>query len=231
MCRRDWCCRAGLQSLVVTLACAAVLGATTDKLAWAHANFVPLLTASTAFSFAMSVALYASSFAGGKMLAASSGQAGGGDSHPIYEFFMGRELNPRIGSFDLKEFCELYPGLVGEPLAACTALPHHVFPALVPQTAAGAASQYTSSCTLILLPSAPTRCADLTAAVYRRRLGGARPGHAAGAAPGHRQRQRLHSAGGGLPVAVRHRCAVVRGRDPDHHGHHLGWLRLHAGVR
>lgn len=28
----------------------------------------------------------------------------------IYDFFIGRELNPRIGSFDLKEFCELYPG-------------------------------------------------------------------------------------------------------------------------
>jgi len=26
---------------------------------------------------------------------------------------MGRELNPRIGSFDLKEFCELRPGLIG----------------------------------------------------------------------------------------------------------------------
>lgn len=27
---------------------------------------------------------------------------------------MGRELNPRLGgAFDLKEFCELYPGLIG----------------------------------------------------------------------------------------------------------------------
>lgn len=26
---------------------------------------------------------------------------------------MGRELNPRIGSFDLKVFCELRPGLIG----------------------------------------------------------------------------------------------------------------------
>ena len=26
---------------------------------------------------------------------------------------MGRELNPRLGSLDLKEFCELYPGLIG----------------------------------------------------------------------------------------------------------------------
>lgn len=31
----------------------------------------------------------------------------------MYDFFIGRELNPRIGSFDLKEFCELYPGLIG----------------------------------------------------------------------------------------------------------------------
>ncbi len=33
--------------------------------------------------------------------------------HRVYDFFIGRELNPRIGSFDLKEFCELYPGLIG----------------------------------------------------------------------------------------------------------------------
>ncbi|KAA6429999.1 MAG: sterol reductase [Trebouxia sp. A1-2] len=31
----------------------------------------------------------------------------------IYNFFIGRELNPRIASFDLKHFCELYPGLIG----------------------------------------------------------------------------------------------------------------------
>lgn len=31
----------------------------------------------------------------------------------FYDFFIGRELNPRIGSFDWKFFCELRPGLVG----------------------------------------------------------------------------------------------------------------------
>jgi hypothetical protein len=31
----------------------------------------------------------------------------------VYDFFMGRELNPRIGNFDLKVFCELRPGLIG----------------------------------------------------------------------------------------------------------------------
>ena len=31
----------------------------------------------------------------------------------IYDFFIGRELNPRVGPIDLKFFCELRPGLIG----------------------------------------------------------------------------------------------------------------------
>lgn len=31
----------------------------------------------------------------------------------LYDFFIGHELNPRIGSFDFKFFCELRPGLIG----------------------------------------------------------------------------------------------------------------------
>lgn len=31
----------------------------------------------------------------------------------VYDFFLGRELNPRLGSFDFKYFCELRPGLIG----------------------------------------------------------------------------------------------------------------------
>lgn len=31
----------------------------------------------------------------------------------FYNFFIGRELNPRIGRFDIKHFVELYPGLIG----------------------------------------------------------------------------------------------------------------------
>lgn len=38
---------------------------------------------------------------------------GGNTGRTIYDFFIGRELNPRVGGFDLKEFCELYPGLIG----------------------------------------------------------------------------------------------------------------------
>ncbi|XP_061608699.1 delta(14)-sterol reductase TM7SF2 isoform X5 [Phyllopteryx taeniolatus] len=32
---------------------------------------------------------------------------------PVYDLFIGRELNPRIAHFDLKYFCELRPGLIG----------------------------------------------------------------------------------------------------------------------
>ena len=33
--------------------------------------------------------------------------------NPIYDFFIGRELNPRVGPLDLKFFFELRPGLIG----------------------------------------------------------------------------------------------------------------------
>ena len=38
---------------------------------------------------------------------------GGNSGNHVYDFYMGRELNPRWGSFDWKEFCELRPGLIG----------------------------------------------------------------------------------------------------------------------
>ncbi len=79
-------------------------------LAWVHDQYLPLLTAAILFSFALSAALYASSFVGRKQLADQ-----GSSGYPIYDFFMGRELNPRVGGLDLKEFCELYPGLTGAP--------------------------------------------------------------------------------------------------------------------
>jgi Delta14-sterol reductase len=58
--------------------------------------------------FGLSLYLYLNSFVGDKIL------ADGGDSgNAVYDFFIGRELNPRWGSFDWKEFCELRPGLIG----------------------------------------------------------------------------------------------------------------------
>lgn len=60
------------------------------------------------FSLLLSFLLYIASFRPGAQLAAP-----GSSGNHIYDLFMGRELNPRIGSFDLKYFCELRPGLMG----------------------------------------------------------------------------------------------------------------------
>jgi len=74
---------------------------------WIYDNFVPFTTASIVFSYLLSFYLYFSSFSGKNKILAKPGNTG----YAIYDFWMGRELNPRIGNLDLKEFCELYPGL------------------------------------------------------------------------------------------------------------------------
>ena len=60
-------------------------------------------------STALSVWLYLRSFCDGVILA-----KGGNSGNVAYDFFIGRELNPRSlnGTFDWKEFCELRPGLI-----------------------------------------------------------------------------------------------------------------------
>lgn len=71
-------------------------------------EYLQLISAAIVLSAALSVYLYTSSFRGQKLLA-----KGGDTGSAVYDLFIGRELNPRIGSLDLKEFCELRPGLVG----------------------------------------------------------------------------------------------------------------------
>jgi delta14-sterol reductase len=69
---------------------------------------LPALTlANIAFSTLLSAFLYAYSFRPGAVLLAQ----GGHTSSPVYNFFIGRELNPRLAGLDLKYFCELRPGL------------------------------------------------------------------------------------------------------------------------
>lgn len=75
-------------------------------------HFVAFITSAILISFILSFYLYVTSFMpknGKKKLLAKGGNTG----NPIYDFFIGRELNPRIFSFDLKVFCELRPGLIG----------------------------------------------------------------------------------------------------------------------
>ncbi|XP_062341661.1 delta(14)-sterol reductase TM7SF2 [Osmerus eperlanus] len=70
---------------------------------------LPLAVCAIGVSFLLSLYLYIRSF----WASAPALALGGNTGNPLYDFFMGRELNPRIGVFDLKYFCELRPGLIG----------------------------------------------------------------------------------------------------------------------
>ncbi|KAK0532609.1 erg24, C-14 sterol reductase [Tilletia horrida] len=83
----------------------AVLGVESFTVWYDH--WPTLVTASLANAFTQAVYCYVSSFGQGKLTA-----AGGNTGNPIFDWFIGRELNPRIGSFDIKSFNELRPGLI-----------------------------------------------------------------------------------------------------------------------
>lgn len=78
------------------------------ELYYVYRHFLQLALAALVFSVGLSVYLYVRALRvpRAELAPASSGNA-------IYDFFIGRELNPRIGTFDLKYFCELRPGLIG----------------------------------------------------------------------------------------------------------------------
>lgn len=77
-------------------------------LTWLYDNHSTLAFVTILWTILLSTYMYLRSFRQGLLLA-----AGGNSGNPLYDFFMGRELNPRWGAFDWKEFCELRPGLIG----------------------------------------------------------------------------------------------------------------------
>ncbi|KAL8988803.1 MAG: hypothetical protein Q9177_002178 [Variospora cf. flavescens] len=82
-------------------------------------NYVQLITVNLGIAFALATFVYCRSFsikAGNKHKRELA--AGGHSGNIIYDFFIGRELNPRItvpvlGTIDIKAFCELRPGMLG----------------------------------------------------------------------------------------------------------------------
>ncbi|KAK7033196.1 glycosyltransferase family 2 protein [Favolaschia claudopus] len=73
-----------------------------------HDRFVGFITASLIMAFVQASVCYASSFRSGALLA-----LGGNSGNFIYDWFIGRELNPLSwGSFDAKTFNEIRPGLI-----------------------------------------------------------------------------------------------------------------------
>jgi delta14-sterol reductase/lamin-B receptor len=88
---------------------AALYQFTTAPLATLYKYYTELAFVTILLSAMASTGLYLDSFRGQHKILADGGDSG----NVLYDFFIGRELNPRIGTFDWKEFCELRPGLIG----------------------------------------------------------------------------------------------------------------------
>ncbi|XP_064623106.1 delta(14)-sterol reductase TM7SF2-like isoform X2 [Lineus longissimus] len=99
----------GFLSLLISMAAFAVAVYFKVPVVFVYDKFLALMTTAIIFSFVLSMALYFKArHAPNHALA-----AGANTGHVLYDLFMGHELNPRIGSLDLKFFCELRPGLIG----------------------------------------------------------------------------------------------------------------------
>lgn len=78
-------------------------------LLYIYEHFIQFAAAATLFSLLLSIYLYIRA-----LRVPIDGLAPAGNSGSIfYDLFMGHELNPRIGHFDLKFFFELRPGMIG----------------------------------------------------------------------------------------------------------------------
>lgn len=106
--------------------------------AWIWDNYLYLLSASLFFSILLAQYSYYHSFGHGRILA-----EGGNTGNAIYDacpslfipsppplltafskWFIGRPLNPRIGSWDIKQFSELRPGMMLWPILNFAFLAH-----------------------------------------------------------------------------------------------------------
>ncbi|KAJ2513177.1 erg24, C-14 sterol reductase [Coemansia sp. RSA 1939] len=112
----------GLTSMALTAAAAALAYARygAAPYLWVADNFFPLVIASLMFSTSQALFVYAYSFRRSSRDAPAGSAAepvllalAGNSGNPVYDFFIGRELNPRVLGLDLKCFNELRPGIMG----------------------------------------------------------------------------------------------------------------------
>ncbi|KDO35576.1 hypothetical protein SPRG_00418, partial [Saprolegnia parasitica CBS 223.65] len=96
----------------LSMAAAAALHVYVTPLSYVYDHYLQLAVGSMLLSGAISIFVYLFSFRANDVLCAEQGSS---PSH-VFNFFIGRELNPRSAltqTFDLKYFCELRPGLIG----------------------------------------------------------------------------------------------------------------------
>ncbi|GME88406.1 unnamed protein product [Ambrosiozyma monospora] len=87
------------------------------ELDFVYDHFFELMIITWEFSILLSNFVYLSSFVplrgvNGKGTKERILATGGNSGNIIFDWFIGRELNPRIGNWDIKLFCELRPGML-----------------------------------------------------------------------------------------------------------------------
>ncbi|MCJ1355556.1 MAG: erg24, C-14 sterol reductase [Icmadophila ericetorum] len=93
-------------------------------------NYIQIITANLGVAFLLACFVYVRSFEVKPGNAENRELAAGGHSgNLIYDWFIGRELNPRItlpvfGTIDIKTFCELRPGMLGWVLCDLAFMAH-----------------------------------------------------------------------------------------------------------
>ena len=99
------------------------------NLSYIYDHMLELAVGSCILCTLLSFYLYFKSFERDALLA-----LGGNTESAVYNWFIGRELNPRDGSFDWKEFCELRPGLIGWAIIniSCAVKQYELYGALSP---------------------------------------------------------------------------------------------------
>lgn len=107
-------------ALVVTCAAGTfVRGADFEVWTFITNNYVQILTSNIIISYALATYVYVKSFSVKQGNRDKRELAAGGHSgNVLYDWFIGRELNPRVtlplfGEVDIKSFMEMRPGLIG----------------------------------------------------------------------------------------------------------------------
>ncbi|EMD00640.1 hypothetical protein BAUCODRAFT_62052 [Baudoinia panamericana UAMH 10762] len=111
-----------ISALAILFSCAAgtwVLGPDFQVWTFINRNYVQIMTTNIIISYVLATYVYLRSFA---VKAGNSEMrelaAGGHSGNILYDWFIGRELNPRVtlpffGEVDIKSFMELRPGMLG----------------------------------------------------------------------------------------------------------------------
>lgn len=93
-------------------------------------NYLQIITANILIAYALATFVYVRSFSVQPGNPEHRELAQGGQSgNMLYDWYIGRELNPRItfpfiGEIDIKEFCELRPGMMGWMILDLTFMAH-----------------------------------------------------------------------------------------------------------